>query len=357
MVGHYDLEGYSRGRILYKGLKKNKVEVDIFLGKGKLKYLRILKRVLKKDYDAIIATGTTTLFVVKFIKEFSIIKKPLILDSFISDYDTLVHDRKIVSENSLKARILWFTDKYSCKFADNAIVDTKQHKEYFVEEFDLDPKKFEIVPIGADDEIFYPRNFEENKKNGEEFNVTFFGSFIPLQGMQYILKSAKILENYNIIFNLIGEGQTFPEMKKLARKLELRNVNFLGWKRIYELPNFIANSDVCLGIFGNTEKAKRVIPNKVYEVIAMKKPIVTGDTPAIREFFRNRENSLLCEIANPDAIADAILELKDNPELREKIAKNGYKLFRENFSIEGIGKTLKIILNRILDEEINICSI
>ncbi|RLF99728.1 hypothetical protein DRN58_04625 [Thermococci archaeon] len=73
-------------------------------------------------------------------------------------------------------------------------------------------------------------------------------------------------------------------------------------------------------------------------VLVMKKPIVTGDTPAIREFFRDRENSLLCEIANPDAIADAILELKDNPELREKIAKNGYKLFKEKFSIKGIGK-------------------
>ena len=170
------------------------------------------------------------------------------------------------------------------------------------------------------------------------------GSFIPLQGIEHIIKTAKLLENENIEFDFIGSGQTFKKIQKLSNKLRIKNVNFLGWKSQGEIPYFISNADICLGIFGTTDKAKRVIPNKVYETIAMKKPLITGDTPAVRRFFRNKENCILCEISNPKAIAQAILELKNNPMLREKIAENGYKLFKENFSIEKIGEKMKEVL-------------
>lgn len=334
MVGHYSLGDYSRGKILYKGLRKNNVKVDIFLGKGKLKYFKIARRIIKNDYDIIIATGTITLFVSKLLS-----RKPVIFDAFISNYDTLVCDRKIVPKNSLKAKLLWLGDKYSCKFADKVIVDTEEHKNYFISEFSLDEGKFNVIPIGADDEIFYPKEVEKSKK----FNVTFIGSFIPLQGIEYIIKAAKILENEKIEFNFVGYGQTFEKMQDFSQELRVRNINLLGWQSPERVPLFIAEADVCLGIFGITDKAKRVIPNKVFETIAMRKPLITGDTPAVRRFFRDRKNCILCKIGDPKAIADAILELKNNPKLREKIAENGYTLFRKNFSIEKIGEKIRYI--------------
>ncbi|MEM2956636.1 MAG: glycosyltransferase family 4 protein [Candidatus Pacearchaeota archaeon] len=346
MLGHYSLEEYSRGRILYKGLKKNNVDVQIFLPKGKFKYFKIAKRILKKNYDVIIATGVTTLFVVKVITKIFNIKKQIIFDAFISNYDTLVFDRKLVKKDSLKAKLLWLFDKYSCELADKAIVDTHEDREYFINEFSLKKEKFYVIPIGADDELFYP--MEKNKREEDkEFNVTFVGNFIPLQGVEHIVKAAKFLENENIKFNLIGSGQTFNEMQKLSQKLGVRNIKFLGFKPIEKIPSFIANADICLGIFGITDKAKRVIPNKVYEAIAMKKPLITGNTPAIRRFFRDKENCILCEIGNPTAIANAILLLKNNPNLREKIAEEGYKLFKENFCNDVIGKKLKMYIQNI----------
>ena len=159
MIGHYSLEDYSRGRILYKGLKRNGIKVDIFLGKNKLKYVKIARRILMNDYDVIIATGTITLFISKLLN-----KKPVIFDAFISNYDTLVCDREIVPEKSIKAKLLWLGDKYSCKIADKVIVDTYEHKNYFINEFSLEREreKFNVISIGADDEIFYPR---EKRKN------------------------------------------------------------------------------------------------------------------------------------------------------------------------------------------------
>lgn len=163
------------------------------------------------------------------------------------------------------------------------------------------------------------------------FHILFWGNFIPLQGVEYIIRAAKILENdKNIIFTLIGSGQTFNQVKKEADNLKVRNVRFLGKLPVEELPPFISKADVCLGIFSDTDKAQRVIPNKVYEAIAMAKPVITGDTPAIRELFTDRENILLCQTASPNDLAEKILELKSDPELREKIARGGYDKFREN---------------------------
>lgn len=315
MTGHYSLDSYPRGKILHDRLKAFGVNVDVFSGKGRLKYLKIAERILRDDYDLLIVTGITAFFVSRIFS-----RKPIIFDAFISNYDTLVHDRKIVPENSFKARILWFTDKYSCKLADKVMVDTVEHMRYFVDEFSIDSKKFSVVLIGTDTSLFYP---QEGKKKKEKLNVSFWGSYIPLQGVEYIIKAAKLLEKEDDVeFNLLGSGQTWAEMNDLASNLNIKNIRFHPWVHYHKLPLYIAEADVCLGIFGITAKAKRVIPNKVYEAVAMKKPLITGNTPAIRRFFRDGENCLLCEVGNPEALAEAIMELKKNPRLMEEIANH-----------------------------------
>lgn len=337
MVGHYNLKSYSRGKILYKGLIKNNVDVDIFLGEGRFKYFKIARRILKDDYDVVIATGVITLFVSKLLS-----RKPVIFDAFISNYDTLVYDRKLVPEGSLKAKLLWLADKYSCKFADIVIVDTEEHKNYFVSEFNLNSRKFKPIPIGADDEIFYP-TYSIKKK--DHFLVLFFGTFIPLQGIEYIVETAKLLRNNkDIKFEILGSGQTYEKNIALSKKLKLKNISFKNIIINKNPQKYIERADVCLGIFGHTDKVKRVIPNKAYETIAMKKPLITGNTPAVRRFFKDKKNCILCKTADSKSIANAILELKNNPELQKRIAVKGYELFRKKFSIEIIGKNVLKIL-------------
>ena len=85
----------------------------------------------------------------------------------------------------------------------------------------------------------------------------------------------------------------------------------------------------CLGIFGDAEKAKKIILNKTVEALAVRKPLVKGDSPPAREIIKDRENCMLVSMANPKALAEAILMLKDDKKLRDKIAENGYRLFRE----------------------------
>jgi glycosyltransferase involved in cell wall biosynthesis len=76
----------------------------------------------------------------------------------------------------------------------------------------------------------------------------------------------------------------------------------------------------------------------------------TKSRAAARELLVNMENSVLVPMANPEALAEAILALKEDEILRERIAENGYKLFREKLSPKAIGKDLKSILMELVEK-------
>jgi len=102
-----------------------------------------------------------------------------------------------------------------------------------------------------------------------------------------------------------------------------------------------------LGNFGDTPLAPLVISNKVYEALAMRKPVITSDMPANREFFREGE-AVLIPLVNPEALANAILMLKNNPVIREQIAQKGHERFLESASTKVLGQELNKIIHELL---------
>lgn len=324
MLGNYDLEVYSRARVLYNGLKENNIEVDVFTSKS---YSKITERLLKRNFDFLIVTGKAPLFISWLLK--LIHRKKIIFDVFISDYENLVKDRKIIKENSLKAKFLWQIDKLACKISDHNVLDTQEHINYFCKEFKLNAKKFTRIFVGANEDYFYP----VKNKTRNEFIVHFHGTFIPLQGIEHIIQAAKILEKERIKFRIIGTGQTHDEMVKLSKSLNLSNIEFNNsFVSLMKLGEYCSNADICLGIFGNTEKALRVIPNKVFEILACAKPLITEESPAIKELLKNEKECLFCNPADPKSLAVNIIKLKKNKKLREKISIAGNKLFMEKLS-------------------------
>jgi glycosyltransferase involved in cell wall biosynthesis len=224
------------------------------------------------------------------------------------------------------------------------LLDTQAHIDFFIKEFGLPREKFEKIWIGADDSIFYPP--ETAYKDNKIFTVLFFGTFIPLQGVEYIIRAARILEKEDIVFNLVGRGQERQKAISLARSLELKNVSFRDMMIPRDLKNEIIKSDLCLGIFGDTPKTSLVIPNKVYEALAMRKPVITADTAAIRELF-NDDNMFLVKTADPKSLAEGIMRLRNDQALRRKIAQNGFAKFIKFASTRVLGRELVKVISRL----------
>lgn len=349
--GPYD-PNYPRNSVIIKGLRKNGVKViefNVHSFNRLLDYIKLLKKHQALKYDVVILGGRTYFGqpLMPFIRRMT--KKPIVFDAFLTLYETQVVDRKLVDRKSVKAKLWYLLDSSALHDADLLLTDTYEHAKYYSGFYDVEFDKFRRVLLGSDDEVFYPRL---TKKENDCFIVMFWGGFIPLQGVRYIIKAAKLLENCkDVKFELIGTGQQHNEALELSRSLRLENTTFFSnWVPYSELTNYIANSDICLGIFGETDKARRVIPNKVTEAIAMRKPLITGDSSAIKEAFKDRENCLLVPMSNPEALAEAILKLKNDKKLRDKIAENGYKLFKDNFAPKVIGKDLKSVLVKLSEE-------
>src|SRR3989338_6921589 len=339
--GLYD-PSYARNWALINGLRENGVEVVELRRKSErfcLFWLFLGYLKFKKDFDAMIVgfPGQETMFLARLLT-----KKPIIFDVFTSHYGGYILYRQKFSKNSFHAKYYRFLDKWSCKLVDVVLLDTNAHINFFVREFNLSREKFRRIWAGANDDIFQPIiNFRDSSR----FKVFFFGTYIPLQGVEYILKAAKILEYANeIVFTLVGDGQGRKKAEELAIKIGLKNVIFKGMMKSEELKKEIGNCDVSLGLFGSSPKTSLVIPNKVYIGLAMKKPVITADTGAVRELF-NDEDMILVPASNENLLAEAILKIKNNPALGEKIAQNGYDKFIKYASHQVLGLELKNIIS------------
>ena len=271
--------------------------------------------------------------------------KKIVFDPLAGRFETKIIDWKRKPLDSWQARLNFKIDYWAFRLSDLILADTQAHKDYFCQRYGLPSKKVEVLPVGFDDDLFRPSAVAEKESL---FTVLFFGSFLPLHGVDCILEAANIISSKepSIQFRLIGSGQTLLLAKNIASKFGLRNVIFEDWLPLRELPQRIASSDICLGIFGRTEKARRVVPHKIFQAMGMRIPVITGKTPAVEEFFSHRENIFLIPESNPDLLAQAILELKRDKDLREGIAEKGYQLVSQKFSPEAVGRTLIRILEK-----------
>jgi len=167
-----------------------------------------------------------------------------------------------------------------------------------------------------------------------------------LHGVKYIVEAARQLPETK--FRMIGSGRELEACISYSRMLKAENVEFIPMVPFETVKSYIKEATICLGIFGETQKAQLVIPIKVYEALAMGKPVITANTPAIRELLTHRKDVFLCNPADSDDLARAILTLLTDADLRKKIATNGHQTFLEQCSPKMIGQDIANLCEEIL---------
>lgn len=346
--GTYDAE-YVRNRVIIEGLRQNGIRVDechVRLWHGTTDkvqsarkswfrpalilrllwaYVRLLIRYIGAGkYDVLFVgyAGHLDVFPARMLSWLS--RKPLVFDAYLSIHETVVEDRCLVKPGSLAERLLFRLEKTGCALADLVLLDTEANITYFSEKYDLPREHFVRVWVGADP-VFQPMVC--NREDGR-FRALYFGKFIPLHGVEHIIRAAWLLRDRpEIEFKFIGDGQTYDEMRKLASDLQLTNIIWgPRWLPPEQLAQEVACADVCLGIFGTSPKAQRVIPTKVYVALAMGKPVITADTPAARELLTDGENALLCKEGQTETLVQQISNVARSRKLLHEMEENAKDL-------------------------------
>jgi glycosyltransferase involved in cell wall biosynthesis len=296
-------------------------------------YARLAWRVLrtpKPKFFVVLYPGHLDVRLVSLIGRLR--RVPTVYDHFISLEETVVGDRGLRDEKSAIARLLRRIDRGACRAAGVVLADTPADAGYFAARAGIDDARARVVWVGAQD-VFEPQDVTPERRL-----VFFHGTYIPLHGVDTIVRAAKLLQDDDIRFRLVGSGQERPAIERIARSLEVANVEFAEPVPLAELPGQIARGELCLGIFGTTAKALRVVPNKVFEYLAVGRPVLTADTPGIRSAFTTE--LALVEPGNPEALASAIRRLVGDPTELERLAAAGRARFESDYSRAALGRLL-----------------
>jgi glycosyltransferase involved in cell wall biosynthesis len=148
----------------------------------------------------------------------------------------------------------------------------------------------------------------------DALRVVFFGSFTPLQGVNVIARTASLLAQRRtarpVCITLVGTGQDHALARQVAGEAA-ETIAWIDWVPPQDLPTLVADHDVCLGIFGTSPKARRVVPTKVFPGAAAGCAIVTADTPAQRRALSDA--AVYVPPGDAEALAEALASLAASP--------------------------------------------
>ena len=343
---HFNLLPSHRHRMR---IVKNILAMILFGGKLIVSYIVLAWKYFKLgQFDAIIVgyPGYLHIHLLRLLSCMSPTNPLVLYDVFIPLYDAIVIDRNLFKEGSIVSRILHRFESICCKSADICLIDTKEHCKYLIKEFGLLPERVCSIYVGS---TIAPAPDLPVLQTSGVFRVLYVGTYIPLHGVDIILKAAKELEkDSSIHFTMIGRGQLKEKSQAMANKLLLTNVTFQDWVSPSLLRDFIRLYDLSMGIFGTTPKASRVIPSKIYDICSSGVPFITADTPAIREVFSHKKNAYFVPAGDAKALADAIHDMKQNHNVKLEIAKSAFELSKSTFSLSQIGKELINIIQKNL---------
>ena len=302
--------------------------------------LAALPKLLAKKYDLIFVGFYGHLLMLPVGLLARLRRIPVLFDVFVSNYDTLVQDRQTISPNSPGAKLAGWLDKTTCALATHLLLDTPLHVDYFVETYHLPPEKFSAIPVGCNEDLFTPKTVIP--PSAPPTKVLYYCTYLPLHGADIVVHAAEQLKNLPIHFHLIGDGQEYEKVR--AEAATLPNITFSPSVSLETLRDEIASADICLGgHFGVSDKAGRVVPGKVYQILAMARPLIASNSPANGALL-NDGGALLVPAGDASALSQAILRLHTDPAFRAKLARDGFEHYQTTCS-EGIirGKLQNIV--------------
>lgn len=361
--------GYVRNQVLIEGLRTNGVHVQachsvlwhsvedrVQQASGGWKNPRFWWRVLQaygrllqahwrtEPYDILLVgyPGQFDVYLGRLLAWWR--RKPMALDILMSLH-LIAEERGLNKKSPFTGKLIFWLEKIGLKLPDLLIADTPEYQAYYCQKYKLSPERFRLVPLAVDDRVYYPLPTQPAAK---PFRVIYYGTFIPLHGIENIVRAAAALQAYpHIQFDFYGDGQERPFAEQLAADLQLQNVHFHGWFDKTELPQRIAESHLVLGVFGTSKQSRCTIQNKIWEGMMMQRPVISGDADTIRAELQHKQHIYLVERNNPQALADGILELAANPQLRQTIVQHAYGRVQDN-RIDAIGRRLKTALLSLL---------
>lgn len=206
---------------------------------------------------------------------------------------------------------------------------TEKLKEMLVKTFQIDPGKILVVPNGVDGERFNPE-YSKPIRLSKDLTIGFVGLLMEWCGLDLLMEALLRLPaatRPKVV--VVGDGAAEEHFRKNAYQMGLSNFfTFMGKRPWEEIPNLIAGFDLCYSGQIRTKSGEMYLsPLKLYEYLAMGKPVIASRFQDAKSLIVEAENGFLFEPENSESLAKAIrrailiLETRgfDSEKIREPI--------------------------------------
>lgn len=272
----------------------------------------------------------------------------VLFDPMISAWDKKVLEQGKWKADETRAKKLHARETVMMNTPDMVTWDTSCHLEFCAKQFGVPREKMRVLLTGTDETVFKPVEGALEDVKGGPFRVLYHGAYLPLHGTEYIVEAARMTEQEGIQWDFLGWGAYKAATE--AKAAGISNIRFLDKVPYVDVPKVITAHDVVLGVFGTTEKASRVIGNKVYECMACARPTInefcTGYPPEAKDCKAIK----FVPPGDPKAIADAVRAYRDDWAHRDEYFAAARSFFEQHLSMRVIKDQLKSILDATLGE-------
>lgn len=236
----------------------------------------------------------------------------------------------------LPAKVL---ERFSIRFADLVIVVVDEQKERLLD-LGVPENKISVIMNTVVLEIFNEKTISQELYSEllsiyeNKFIISYIGGFNKGRGIDILINAIphviEIIKNAHLL--LVGDGRIKEDLEKLTENLGISdNVSFVGWIELANVPTYIAVSDVCVIPNYTNPHIDTTIPHKLFQYMAMGKPIVSTDARPIKRIIESEQCGIIVPAGDADAMAEAIIELNDKI-LAKTYAKNGNRSVLDNYN-------------------------
>ncbi|HSM03753.1 MAG TPA: glycosyltransferase family 4 protein [Longimicrobiales bacterium] len=206
--------------------------------------------------------------------------------------------------------------------ADQIVAVTRSFRENLVGR-GVDPRKVRVIRNGVDTEAFDP----PVPRNGNgPFRVGYLGTHGMAHGLDLVLRTAPRFEPGEVEFELIGDGARKAELVEEARRRALPNVRFRDPVPRERIAEVLGGFDACLVPLRDTPTFRSVIPSKIFEAAAARRPILLGVRGEAEDLVREYEAGLVFTPESEEELAGAIESLRTRPDLYTRLQEGGARL-------------------------------
>lgn len=197
-------------------------------------------------------------------------------------------------------------------------------------------KKIEIIKNGVDLSLFSGAASGDEIKRRFNLEGRFVAAYVGTHGMAHgldtILDAAALLKNDpRIGFLLVGDGAERCRLQERAKRMKLDNVRVVGQLPKSDMPAVWAATDASLILLRNSDAFKKVIPSKMFEAMAMARPIVLGVEGEAKDLLEKANAGMAAPPESAEDLAAAVSKLAGDAELCRRFGQNGLTHVREHF--------------------------